>query len=67
MPTSGLPTTGKTIFMEDDMEIFAIAIVAGIIGLLFALYLTMKILREDQGNERVQFIGQAIREGAAAF
>ena len=49
------------------MEIFAIAIVAGIIGLIFALYLTMKILREDQGNERVQFIGQAIREGAAAF
>jgi len=54
--------------MGDQMqEIIFAAIGAGVVGLLFAAYLTMNILRQDQGNERVQFIGQAIQKGANAF
>ena len=45
--------------------IFAIAI--GIIGLIFAAILASRILKEDEGNEQVKFIGKAIQEGAAAF
>ena len=54
--------------MGDIMqEIIFVAIGAAIIGLLFAVYLTASILRQDEGNERVRFIGNAIRQGAAAF
>ena len=49
------------------MEILYAALAAAVIGLLFALYLTLRILKEDQGNERVRFIGQAVQEGANAF
>ncbi len=48
-------------------EIIFIAVGAAVIGLLFAVYLTASILREDEGNERVRFIGDAIRQGSAAF
>ena len=54
--------------MGDMMqEIIFVAIGAAVIGLLFAVYLTASILRQDEGNERVRFIGNAIRQGAAAF
>ena len=54
--------------MGDKMqEIIFLAIGAAVIGLLFAVYLTASILRQDEGNERVRFIGNAIRQGAAAF
>ena len=49
------------------MAIFYIAIAAGITGLAFASALTVNILRQDQGSERIQFIGRAIQEGAIAF
>ena len=49
------------------MEIIFIALAAAVVGLAFALVLTLWILRQDQGSERVQFIGRAIQEGAMAF
>ncbi len=49
------------------MTILYIALVAGIVALGFAAYLTWRILKEDKGNETVQFIGRAIQEGAMAF
>ena len=49
------------------MEIIYIALAAAVVGLAFALALTLWILRQDQGSERVQFIGRAIQEGAMAF
>lgn len=49
------------------MPIIYIAIAAGIVALIFALILTMDIMRQDQGNEQVQFIGRAIQQGASAF
>ncbi|MCH8826814.1 MAG: sodium-translocating pyrophosphatase [Chloroflexi bacterium] len=44
-----------------------IAIAAGIVALVFALVLTVNIMRQDPGNEQVQFIGKAIQQGAMAF
>ena len=49
------------------MAILYISIAAGITGLAFASALTVNILRQDQGSERIQFIGRAIQEGALAF
>lgn len=49
------------------MTIFVIAIAAGIVALIFALILTMNLMRQDGGNEQVQFIGKAIQQGAMAF
>jgi K(+)-stimulated pyrophosphate-energized sodium pump len=41
--------------------------VAGIIGLLFALYLTRSIMKKDTGTPEMREIGDAIREGANAY
>ena len=49
------------------MEIIYIALAAAVVGLAFAFVLTLWILRQDQGSERVQYIGRAIQEGAMAF
>jgi len=46
---------------------FIAAIVIGIIGLIFAGILASRILKEDEGDEQVKFIGKAIQEGATAF
>jgi K(+)-stimulated pyrophosphate-energized sodium pump len=40
---------------------------AGIIGLLFAGYLTWSIFRKDKGTPEMQEIGEAIRVGAMAY
>ena len=47
--------------------IFIVAFVAAAVGLVFALLLALNILKQDKGNETVQFIGRAIQEGAMAF
>ncbi len=39
----------------------------GLAGLLFALVLTMRIKKQDPGNERMQEISAAIHSGAKAF
>ena len=49
------------------MALLYIAIAAGAVALGFALLLTLSILRQDQGSERIQFIGRAIQDGAMAF
>jgi K(+)-stimulated pyrophosphate-energized sodium pump len=49
------------------VTIFYIAITAGVVGLGFALILTLNVLRQDKGNETIQLIGRAIQEGAMAF
>ncbi len=43
------------------------ALIAGVIALLFAVYLTKKITRVAPGNEKMQEISSAIHEGAMAF
>ena len=49
------------------MTILYFAIAAGLAALAFALALTMRVLREDAGDEKIRQIGQAIQEGAMAF
>ena len=49
------------------MTIFYIAIAAGLVGLGFAFILSLYILRQDKGDETVQFIGRAIQQGSMAF
>jgi len=44
-----------------------LAIGAGVLALLFAVALAIRVLREDEGSEAVQAIGKAIQEGASAF
>ena len=49
------------------MESIIIAIAAGALALLFAALTAVRVLRQDQGNQQMRDIGDAIREGAVAF
>ena len=49
-----------------DKLIYAIPFV-GIIGLFYAVFLTVRISRYDKGNERMREISAAIHDGAKAF
>ena len=44
-----------------------LAIVAGAIGLLTAVILSRKVLKQPTGNETVTEIGELIQQGAMAF
>ena len=47
---------------------FFLMVPAGsLIALLFATYLSAKILRQDEGSEKMKDISLAIREGAHAY
>ena len=41
--------------------------VIGLIGLLFAIFLRLHVIKQDQGNDRMREIADAIAEGARAF
>ena len=41
------------------MVVLYLAIAAGIVALGFALFLTLMVLREDEGDETIRFIGKA--------
>ena len=43
------------------------SIIIPIIGIVFASFFSYKIIKQDEGNKDVQFIGNAIKEGAMAF
>lgn len=45
----------------------AAALLASVIGIIFALYTARWLLKQDTGSERVQKIGAAIQTGAQAF
>ena len=52
--------------MNNDV-IIIMAIIVPLIGIIFALYLSYKIVNQDEGTEDIIFIGNAIKEGAMAF
>ena len=52
--------------MNNDL-IIIMAIIVPLIGIIFALYLSYKIVSQDEGNKDIIFIGNAIKEGAMAF
>ena len=45
----------------------AVALGAGVLALVFALILVLRLLRAPQGDEEMQSIARAIQEGALAF
>lgn len=49
-----------------DLLVYLIPFV-GILGLLFAAFLTVRISKHDKGNERMREISAAIHDGAKAF
>ncbi len=49
------------------MDLIWYAVIAGIIGLGFVVYLASTVLKKDMGSERVREITSAIEEGALAF
>ena len=58
---------GKKTSDGDIVNILYVAMVAGLTALGFALILVVNLLRQDKGDEKIQFIGKAIQEGAMAF
>ncbi len=44
-----------------------VAVAAGVLALLYALYLTGKVTKVDEGTDRMKEIASAIAEGARAF
>lgn len=49
------------------MNYVVLAPIAGLIAIIFGLFLWGRVSREDAGNERMQEIAAAIHEGAMAF
>lgn len=50
-----------------DQTPVVIALVAGLLGLLFVAYTAQRVLAKDQGTAKMKEIGAAIQEGANAF
>src|ERR1700721_812403 len=57
--TAAIATGGSTFLW--------IALIAGLLGLLFALFLARSVLAYDSGTPEMRVISNAIREGAEAF
>jgi K(+)-stimulated pyrophosphate-energized sodium pump len=51
--------------MSSSFALWAIG--GGALAVVFAIVLTLAVLRQPQGNERMQEIARAIQEGAAAY
>ena len=49
------------------MDLMFIAVISGILGLIFALFLVISVLKNDEGSEKMREISAAIQEGAKAF
>jgi K(+)-stimulated pyrophosphate-energized sodium pump len=49
------------------MDPMVIAVISGILGLIFAFFLVLYVLKCDEGSERMKEISAAIQEGAMAF
>jgi len=49
------------------MDPMVIAVISGILGLIFAFFLALYVLKSDEGSERMREISAAIQEGATAF
>lgn len=49
------------------MDIFLIVPIGGVVALLFATYLFFTVKKQSPGNEKMQELSNAIREGAMAF
>lgn len=58
---------GGLIRRQDMEKLIYVALIMGVLALLFAYYLTDKIKRNDAGTDRMKEIAAAISDGAKAF
>ena len=49
------------------MDLIWLAVIAGALGLAFAVFLIRYLLSRDQGTDKIREISAAIQEGALAF
>lgn len=65
-------TAGLLGYLSGELEGMALSILfaviaCGLLSIVFAIWATQSVLAADQGNERMQEIAGAIREGAQAY
>ena len=53
--------------MDIESSVIIFALVSGVVGIAYGVYLTFWVLRQDAGNETMQTIALAIQEGASAY
>jgi K(+)-stimulated pyrophosphate-energized sodium pump len=53
--------------MLSSLELSILTIVGGVLSVCYVAYLAWRILREDEGTEKMKEISSYIREGASAF
>lgn len=49
------------------MDLILVATLAGLLGIVFIIYLALKVVKEEPGNATMVSISEAIHEGAMAF
>lgn len=58
---------GGLVRRQDMEKLIYVALIMGVLALLFAYYLTNKVKRNDAGTDRMKEIAAAISDGAKAF
>ena len=53
--------------MDTESSVIIFALVSGIVGIAYGVYLTFWVLRQPAGNDTMQTIALAIQEGASAY
>ncbi len=53
--------------MNIESSVIIFALVSGVVGIAYGVYLTFWVLRQEAGNETMQTIALAIQEGASAY
>ena len=53
--------------MNTESSVIIFALVSGVVGIAYGVYLTFWVLRQRAGNDTMQTIALAIQEGAAAY
>ena len=53
--------------MISDLGYIPLALMAGVVALLYAAYLALRVIRSPSGNDKMREISAAIQEGANAF
>ncbi|MBX3110849.1 MAG: sodium/proton-translocating pyrophosphatase [Fimbriimonadaceae bacterium] len=57
----------KLVFSAQDKMMLYISLALGVVAIATAFYIRGKILNQSPGDERMQEVGRAIREGALAY
>ncbi len=64
---SGAEANVKLVFSKNDEILLYISLALGIAAILVALYVRNWVLQQSPGDEKMQEVGRAIKEGALAY